>query len=108
MYPGEGKQPVIIKWTYTRVAAGPPGSHAISGTWQVQSIIESENMLLFTYKSTPNGLMMSNPLGESYDAKFDGKDYPIKDSRPAGETVALTKLSHRAITETIKRDGKIT
>jgi len=80
--PEAGKQPETYKTIYARVAAGPPGSHAISGTWQIQmqnvNFNLPESMLLFTYKSTPNGLVMSNPSGGSFDAKFDGKDYPIK------------------------------
>ncbi len=106
-YPGEGKQPEIYKFTYTRVAAGPPGSHAISGTWQQQSVIPPENMLLTTYKSTPNGLVMSRPSGASYDAKFDGKDYPVKGAT-YNYTVSLIKVNKRSIDITNKRDGKIT
>jgi len=106
-YPGAGKQPVIYKVICTRIAAAPPGSHAISGTWQMQNVNLPENMLLSTYKSTPNGLMMSNPNGESVDAKFDGKDYPVKGAAP-GNTVSLTKVNKRSIDQTRKRDGKIT
>ena len=104
-YPEASKQPMTSKFTYTRVAAGPPGSHAISGTWQIQSYIPSE--LLTTYKSTPNGLMMSDPIGESFDAKFDGKDYPVKGAT-GSYTVSLTKVNKRSIDITNKRDGKIT
>ena len=78
IYPAAGKQPEIYKGIYARVAAGPPGSHAISGSWQEKGFVFPEKYLIVTYKSTPNGLVMSNPSGGSFDAKFDGKDYPIK------------------------------
>jgi hypothetical protein len=44
--------------------------------------------------------------GESYDAKYDGKDYPMK-GRPAGYTVSLKKVDARTVVRTDKRDGKI-
>jgi hypothetical protein len=103
-YPEASKQPVTGKETLIRVAAGPSGSHAISGSWRIQKVSESESALTFTYKSSPDGLMMSDPIGESYDAKFDGKDYPIKGA--TGYTVSLTKMNDRSIDETDKRDGK--
>ncbi len=49
---------------------------------------------------------MSNPVGESFDAKFDGKDYPVKGA-PAGYTVSLKKVDDRTIASTTKMDGKI-
>jgi hypothetical protein len=105
-YPEASKQPVTGKETLSRVAAGPSGSHAISGSWRIQKANVSENALTVTYKSSPNGLMMSDPMGESFDAKFDGKDYPVK-GVPAGYTVSLTKVNDRSIDATNKRDGKI-
>ena len=60
--------------------------------------------MLVTFKRSPDGLSMSNPTGESYDAKFDGKDYPVKGDR-AGGTVSLKKLGENSIEETYKQDG---
>ena len=95
-----GKEPGHIKATYIRLASGPAGSHVISGTWQLQESITPGIII----KSSPNGLMMS-VFGEAYDAKLDGKDYPVKGS--AGRTVSLKKVNNRSIDLTIKRDGKI-
>jgi len=107
-YPEGSKQPVTIKGTMIRVAAGPAGSHAYSGSWRTQKINEaSENALTSTYKSSPDGLMMSSQTGESFEAKFDGKDYPIKGGT-AGRTVSLAKVNERSIDMTNKSDGKIT
>ena len=49
---------------------------------------------------------LSSPSGESFDAKFDGKDYPIKGAT-GNYTVSLTKVNKRSIDITNKRDGKI-
>jgi len=45
-------------------------------------------------------------FGTSYDARFDGKDYPVKGD-PEGATVSLTKVNDRSIDEIRKRYGKI-
>ncbi len=46
------------------------------------------------------------PTGESWEAKFDGKDYPVKGVY-ANETVSVKKLGDRAMEVTEKRDGKV-
>jgi hypothetical protein len=106
-YPETSKQPVTGKIMLTRTAAGPAGSHAFSGSWRTQKAdAVSDNGLTLTFKSTADGLTTSSPTGEGYDAKFDGKEYPIKGD-VAGSTVTLTKVNDHSIDETIKRDGKI-
>jgi hypothetical protein len=102
-YPESGKQPFTYRLTYIRVAEGPPGSHAISGTWRMQNLSAA---LMVTMKSTPDGLMSSGPTGQSFDAKFDGKDYPVKGAAP-GTTISLSKVNERAIDQTSKQNGKI-
>ena len=104
-YPAQG-QPVTGKVEMTRVSAGPAGSHAISGSWRTQKVENvSEAGLTLTFKSTADGLTMNNPIGESYDAKFDGKDYPVKGDR-AGGTVSLKKMNDSSFEETYKVNGK--
>jgi hypothetical protein len=105
-YPPAGA-PVTGKVIMERVAKGSSGSHAISGSWRMRKASDiTESGLTFTYKMTSDGLSMSAPTGESYDAKFDGKDYPVKGD-PGGSTVSLKKVDDRTIEETTKRDGKI-
>jgi hypothetical protein len=89
--------------TFIRIAAGPSGAHPVSGTWKPQTYIESHAV---TYKSSPDGLIMSAPDGKSFDAKFDGKDYPIKGGI-AGMTVSLAKVNDHTIIETDKVGEKI-
>jgi hypothetical protein len=100
-YPPAG-EPVTGKVTSQRVAKGPAGSHAISGSWRATKAGEfSDSAVTVTFKSTADGLSMSSPTGESYDAKFDGKDYPVKGDRGG------TMVYDRTIEETAKRDGKV-
>jgi len=105
-YPMASKDPVTGKAISIRVAPGPVGSHAISGAWRIQKETASENALTFTVTSSADGMMLSMPTGESFDAKFDGKDYPMKGAA-ADTTVSLKKMADRYIISTVKRDGKI-
>jgi hypothetical protein len=102
-----GTQPVTGEATASRVGAGPAGSHAISGEWRAEKLSNfSNNGLLVTYKASADGLKMSDPNGNSYDAKFDGKDYPINGD-PGHTMVSLKKIDANNIEETDKRDGKV-
>ena len=49
---------------------------------------------------------MSDQNGYSYDAKFDGKDYPTQGD-PGHTMVSLKRIGARTIEETDKRDGKV-
>jgi hypothetical protein len=102
-----GTQPVTGEATSTRVASGAAGSHALSGAWRTEKLSNmSSNGLTITYQGTENGLKMSDQNGNSYDAKFDGKDYPITGD-PGHTMVSLSRISNDTIEETDKRDGKI-
>jgi hypothetical protein len=102
-----GSQPVNVEATSTRVKPGLPSSHALSGAWRTEKFNSvSSNGLTVTYQETGNGLKMSDPNGNSYDAKFDGKDYPINGD-PGHTMVSVKRLGDRTIEETDKRDGKV-
>jgi hypothetical protein len=103
-FPPQG-EPVTGKVVLTRVSGPPVGAHAMSGSWQAAKADASANGLTITIKATADGLSMSAPTGESYDAKFDGKDYPVKGDR-AGGTVSLKQMNDSTIEETYKQDGK--
>lgn len=104
--PGAGQAALKFKSTQIRVSAGPAGSHEISGTWRMQKMNYPQKEMIVTYKSTPNGLMMSWETGASFDAKFDGKDYPVKGGAE-GSALSLKKVNDRSIDMINKRDGKI-
>ena len=91
----------------TRVTKGPAGSHAISGSWRAEKLADlSQDALTWTYKTSNDGMSMKAATGESYDAKFDGKDYPYKGD-PGTTSVSLKKIDANTVEETDKRDGKI-
>jgi hypothetical protein len=105
-YPPES-QPVKGTGRRERVAKGPDGSHALSGSWRIKKLEQiSESALTWTYKSTADGLTMRAQTGESYDAKFDGKEYPVRGDR-SGATVSLARVGDRTLEETTRRNGKI-
>jgi hypothetical protein len=99
-------KPVTGTFKYRRVAEGPAGSHAMSGSWLPEKAENfSDNALAITYKTTADGLSMTTPTGESFTAKFDGKDYPYK-GNPGITSVSLKRIDANTIEETDKRDGK--
>lgn len=93
--------------TETRVAPAAAGAHAASGSWK-QAAIEaiSESNLLITLKDNGEGLMLSLPSGESYDAKFGGAAVPIVGD-PAGTTAKVRRVNATTIEETDMRGGKV-
>jgi hypothetical protein len=94
------------KGVLTRVAKGPAGAHALSGSWRAEKATDlSDSITTVTYKGTENGLEMSQPNGTSYAAKFDGKDYPYKGD-PGTTSVSLKRISDRQVEETDKENGK--
>lgn len=105
-YPREG-QPMSGKIIFARANSGPKGAHAISGAWRTRKVENvPEQGLTMTFKSTPDSLSMDLPFyHESYNAKLDGREYPVKGE--AGGTVSLKKVNHNTILETRKREGKM-
>lgn len=100
-------EPITAKETLKRISTGPPGSSPISGSWQAVKIEgTSENGLAVTYRGMSDGLEASNPSGEGYSAKFDGKEYPIH-GEPAHNTVSLQRIDANTIVETDKQDGVV-
>jgi len=97
---------VAIETASKRVARGPAGSHAISGSWQAYKTNRSKNGSLITYKCTENRFSAETPLGEKFKAKFDGKDYPIEDD-PGHTVVSVKLLNPRTLEQTNKRNGKV-
>jgi hypothetical protein len=102
----DSNQTVSSKATFVRIGNTTEGANGTSGSWRINKVQESENGLIMNYKSEANGLSFSTPTGESWTAKFDGKDYPVKGSYYL-DSVSLKRLDDRAIEETGKRDGKV-
>src|SRR5216684_7383435 len=70
---------VTIETRNRRIEKGPNGSHAISGSWRAYKTNRSRNGSIIKYKCTADGFIAETPLGEGFNARFDGKDYPVKD-----------------------------
>jgi hypothetical protein len=100
-----GQQPVTFELTETRIAPGPAGSHPVSGSWQQQTFRADDTQRTVKYQMTDDGFQM-HWNGHSYNAKFDGKEYPIVGD-PGGTTVSLKKLDANAVEETDHRQGKV-
>jgi hypothetical protein len=105
-HPRDSDQTVTSEVTLTRIGKAPAGSNGTSGSWRLDKVNESENGLTTTYKSTGDELTMSTPTGESYTAKLDGKDYPVKGAY-SYNSVSLKRIDDRTMEETDKRDGKV-
>jgi hypothetical protein len=103
----DGTKEVTGTFHEKRVGAGPAGSHAISGAWMTDQVSAGNDALrTVEYQMTADGFKMS-ANGQSYDAKFDGKEYPITGD-PGHTTVTLKRLSANAVEETDHRQGKVT
>lgn len=63
----------------SRVAKGPSGSHAISGSWRISKrLSRSNNALVVTLKPEGDKFSFADPSGQSYEAKLDGTETPFK------------------------------
>ncbi|HJZ63502.1 MAG TPA: hypothetical protein VKD70_04230 [Candidatus Acidoferrum sp.] len=99
--------PVTGKGSETRVAKGPEGSHAISGSWKMAKMESlSDNGLTLTYKTEGDAITMTTPNGQSFTAKMDGTEAPYKGD-PGITSVSIKKLGPNSMEETDKRDGKV-
>ena len=92
---------------YERLAPAPRGAHAVSGKWHiVRTQNTSANARTITFKATPDGMSFSTPTGQSYTAKFDGKEVPLAGD-PAGTTVSVKKVNANTLVETDRQKGKV-
>lgn len=91
----------------TRVAKRPAGSNAISGSWRMKDMSDvSKDAITWTYKVNGDEITMTNPTGQTYTAKMDGTEAPMKGD-PGITTVSVKKLGKNAFEETDKRNGKV-
>lgn len=98
--------PVSTETLARRLEKGPPDSHLISGSWRAYQIHRSSNGAVIQYKCTPESFSAETPLGENFDAKFDGQFYPVADD-PGHTLVSAKLLSPNQIELTHKRQGRI-
>jgi hypothetical protein len=102
-----GEKPASFTYTEKRVAAAPAGAHAISGSWQQNKVNDANDATtIVTYEMTPDHFTM-HANGQSYNAKFDGKEYPVEGD-PGHTVVSLKRIDDNTVVETDRRQGKIT
>jgi hypothetical protein len=89
-----------------RVEKGPAGANLISGSWRTEKAEASAPALTWTYKFSGNEVTMTNLTGQSYTARLDGTDAPIKGD-PGATSVSVKMLGKDTLEETTKRDGKV-
>lgn len=90
--------------TARRVGAAPAESHPLSGSWVEQEHMAGD-LRPVQYRMTADGFQM-RWNGQSYDAKFDGKEYPVAGD-PGKTTVSLKKIDDATVQEIDHRQGKV-
>lgn len=104
----EGAESHSGKESYTRIAPVPAGAASVSGSWTLDSSASTihPQYPTVTYSENADGLKMTSPNGQSFDAKFDGKQV-VTEGDP-DKTIALKRVNSRTIEETDRRKGRIT
>jgi hypothetical protein len=90
--------------SFTRVAAGPKGGHAMSGEWKIAKL-ESGSETKTTFKTANGVLTMTSDEGATYEAKLDGTPAAVKGD-PGTQMVKVTMKGKNTFEETSMRDGK--
>ena len=92
--------------TLTRVGEPVAGAHAVSGKWAVDKVGNiSPEALTVTYKVDGDVLTSTAATGESYAAKLDGSETPIKGAADGAVVSAVREGGGYKLT--FKRDGKV-
>lgn len=90
-----------------RVAAGPAGSHAASGSWRQTSDTQvSDSGLVFTLAQAGKVVTYSTPTGTSYVATTGGPAVAVVGD-PGWTSVSLTQPNPNTIHETDLFEGKV-
>jgi hypothetical protein len=101
-----GAKTVTGQFTEKRVAAASTGAHAISGSWMQSSLSDMNDAgLTVAYESAGDHFRMQ-ANGQSYDAKFDGKEYPVVGD-PGHRQVTLKRIDANTIEEIDHLQGKV-
>jgi hypothetical protein len=91
--------------SWTRQSAGPPGSHAISGSWTRAKPQPRDTAVTVTFQLSGNSLAMHTPNGTSYAAPLNGDEAPYIGD-PGIDRVSVRSIGAREFEETDKRAGK--
>jgi len=101
-----GTVPATGSFSERRVGAAPPGAHLTSGAWLIKGLADfNDAASVSSYRMTSDGFSMKMN-GLSYDAKFDGKQYPVVGD-PGGTLVTLKKINDHTVLEADYRQGRL-
>jgi len=99
--------PITGKGEASRVAKGPAGSNAVSGSWRTAKFETiSDNAITWTYKVSGDELTMTSATGQSYTAKLNGTEAPYKGD-PGTTGVSVKMTGKDTLEETDKRGDKV-
>jgi hypothetical protein len=100
--------PTTIELTskFSRVSPGAPGTHAVSGTWQMTEMDVTNHAEDTTFKVGGGALSMTDHMGRSFTAKFDGTQAPYKGSDEF-DHVSLKLVDERTLEESGFKNGKV-
>jgi hypothetical protein len=105
-HPASGGRPVTYQLSGRRIGMPPAAINSASGQWRLVRVTQSENQWMITYRTRGDELTMTQPTGESYIARFDGKDYTAKGANHYN-AVSLKRIGKNTIQEIEKRDGVV-
>lgn len=92
--------------TMSRIAAGPAGAHAISGSWRSEAVSSvSEASLTATMRLADGVFSLRSGNGYSYEARLGGPAVPINGDL-AGATATVRQLPDGSIEETDHINGE--
>ena len=103
-----GMAPVPVELTskFARISTGKPGSHPVSGGWQMTEMDVSNHVEDTSFKMSGGALAVIDRMGRSFTAKLDGTQAPYKGSAEFNG-VSLKLIDERTIEESDLRDGKV-
>jgi hypothetical protein len=103
-----GMAPVPVELTskFSRISTGKPGSHLVSGGWQMTEMDVSNHVEDTSFKVSGGALAMIDRMGRSFTARLDGTPAPYKGSDEFN-SVSLKLIDERTIEESDLSDGKV-
>ena len=103
---GVSPKPIEVTSRYRRVTEGAPGSHAVSGAWQLINTDVTNHAEDTTFKIADGKLLMTDLMGGSYVAKLDGTRTAYI-GNPQFDMVSVKLINPKTLEESDLKDGKV-
>ena len=100
-----GDEPVNGSGSFTRTAAGPEGSHAMSGKWSSNGVDNVNEAGLKFSVNVDGDQYSSSGNGSSFTATLGGEPVAIEGSN-SNVMVAVERIGDNGFRETYSRDGE--